>query len=115
MTRRHQAATHAATPPAAAATERKAARLRWFLVAHVVAVLAIYAAALHFGGGLAVAPFPPDLPARASRIVRAPAPEHAATPATMAVQASPELLQTAPDLASPWAQDLAASGGGRRP
>ena len=96
----------------ASRAERQAARLRWFLVAHVLAVLAIYATALAVGGGLAPPPFPPDLPARAPhakamamapRPVTAPAPQKASLP----VREAASLPVAAPDVAPAWAPDVA--------
>lgn len=94
----------------ASQAERHAARLRWFLVAHVLAVLAIYATALAVGGGLAPPPFPPDLPARAPhakamapRPVTAPAPQTA----SLSVREAASLPVAAPDVAPAWAPDVA--------
>ena len=94
----------------ASQAERQAARLRWFLVAHVLAVLAIYATALAVGGGLASPPFPPDLPARAPhakamapRSGNAPAPQTA----SLSVREAASLPVAAPDVAPTWAPDVA--------
>ena len=97
----------------ASQAERHAARLRWFLVAHVLAVLAIYATALAVGGGRASPPFPPDLPARAPHAkAMAPRPGNApaarAAPlASLSVREAASLPVAAPDVAPAWAPDVA--------
>ena len=85
----------------------QAARLRWFLVIHVLAVLVIYAIALLAGGGLASTPFPPDRPVKATRAALHPEPARRLAPApTLAAPREALVLPTAaPDLAPPWAPD----------
>ena len=95
------------------ATARRSSRLRWFLAAHVLAVLGLYALALAVGGGLGAMPMPPDLPSRATARP-APAQQHtpgAAVPrdaaaARVAVDLS---SASAPDVAAPWAQGATAA------
>lgn len=94
----------------ASQAERHAARLRWFLVGHVLAVLAIYATALAVGGGLASPPIPPDLPARAQHAkAMAPRPVTAPVPqaASLSVREAASLPVAAPDVAPAWAPDVA--------
>ena len=113
MTTRHTSLGRRA--PQAASVERQAARLRWFLVAHVLAVVLIYAVALLVGGGLASAPFPPDLPTKATRAAaaRAPAPPPTAKATVTEPRAALVLPSAAPDLAAPWAQDGTVAGSPR--
>ena len=105
---RHQPLSAQAAAPTAA--DRQAARLRWFLVGHVLAVLLIHAVALLVGGGRAPAPFPPDVPVRAIRPVPAPALNRAAVPMVSEPRNSLVMPTAAPDLAPPWAHDTAATG-----
>ena len=105
MTTRHQPLSRQDAAPAPA--QRQSARLRWFLVAHVLAVLIIYATALVVGGGLAATPFP------SSRQDRTAAPATLAAPASLRMPAPADqgprqalvLPAAAPDLAPPWAQE----------
>lgn len=87
----------------------QAARLRWFLAAHLLAVLLIYAIAMQVGGGMAAAPFPPDLPGQAARPHEsADVPRATAIAPTLAVARHvPVLPNAAPDPAPPWAPDAA--------
>ena len=105
---RHQPRPTEAAQPSAA--DRHAARLRWFLVGHVLAVLLIYAVALFVGGGWAPAPFPPDVPVRAQRSVPPPAPGRAAVPVVSEPRTALVMPTAAPDLAPPWAHDTATNG-----
>lgn len=102
-----------APDPAPEAAARRSSRLRFFLAAHLLAVLALYALALAIGGGLGAMPMPPDLPVRAA-MRAAPGPQHA--PATAATQAAAPARTAvdlagaaAPDVAAPWAQGAAAA------
>ena len=109
MTTRPQPAPRSATAPTPA--QRQAARLRWFLVAHVLAVLAIYVTALVVGGGLASTPFP------SSQTYPIARPAARVTAASMRTPAAAShgprdalvLPAAAPDLAPPWAQDSRAA------
>ena len=52
--------------PVKQSTEPTRSRSRLMAAAHVAVVLGLYAIALVLGGGFATAPFPPELPPRAS-------------------------------------------------
>lgn len=104
-----------ADPSHSPSRRRRNIRLQVFLVGHVAAVVLLYAAALHLGGGPAPAPFPPDGPAAASR-ARLPAPPLAPADFTPAAQPPDTfahapartrqawvLPTAAPDVAPPWA------------
>lgn len=105
MRPRHQPLAGPSARPAA--DPPKAARLRWFLAAHLLAVLLIYATAVVVGGGLASTPFPPDRPIKLARTAPHPAPApNPVSAATPAAPLAPLVLPTAaPDVAPPWARD----------
>ena len=58
--------------PVKQSTEPPRSRSRLMAAAHVAVVLGLYAIGLVLGGGFATAPFPPDLPPRASNEERTP-------------------------------------------
>lgn len=104
MTPRHPPLSKQASQPASGPPH--AARLRGFLVVHLLAVLLIYATAVWVGGGLVSAPFPADRPtgtagqAKQSLSPRMPAAATQALPREALV-----LPNAAPDLTPPWASD----------
>lgn len=81
--------------------ERQRARLRWFLAAHLAAVLAIYVTAVTVGGGLASPPFPPDLPHRNATAAQPASGDTRPAAAAAARQVASD-WPSAPDVSAPW-------------
>lgn len=101
-------------PPQA---RKEARRIKWFVGAHVCAVLVIYGVAMAVGGSLAAAPMPaehaaakPATPATAAApsTPAALAPSPTMPPATPPVQSAWE-PRAAADVPAPWIQDTSGS------